>query len=240
MSERFFLWESLEAGRSLLSKEESHHFLRVMRGRPGDDLIVFDGTGWEAAASAVEVTAGRVRIEIREKREVSREAPRKLDLGVAIPKGPRMGSMLRSLTELGVRRVFPLRTARGSVRPRPGIEERWQRFVVEASKQCGRNLLLEVEETRTLQELLPSLGEYSLRLLAHPEGEQTLADHLSSSAALSPAIALIGPEGGFTSAESGAAIAAGFLPLRLAPSILRLETAACAAATAILIARDTG
>lgn len=235
MSDRFFLWEPPAGDRCLLSEEESHHFLRVMKRRPGDELILFDGTGWEARARATRVEKGRVEAEMIDRREVSREPPLALDIAVAIPKGRRMEQMLRALAELGAREVFPILSVRGSVVPRPGAAARWHRVAVEAAKQCRRNVLLEVAEPTGISDLLSTMGEYALRILPHTDSAETLGDVIPQGTVPSPAIALIGPEGGFSPAEVGAAVAAGFLPVRLAPSTLRLETAACAVAAALLI-----
>ena len=237
MTDRYYLPDPVEGEEAILPPAESHHFLRVMRGRVGDGLTLFDGRGAEARAEALAIEGGRVRVRMGERREVSREASRALDIAVAVPKGNRMEAMVRSLTELGVRRVLPMICARGAVRPRPGGRERWGRAVVEASKQCGRNLLMEVDAPLPFREVLEGLGEYGERLIPHPEAEIDLAGRPGATEARATAVALVGPEGGFVSAEIGAALAAGFVAVRLAPSTLRIETAAVALASALLVAR---
>ena len=235
MAERFFLWEPPDRDVCLLTAEESHHLVGVMRGRVGDEVTVFDGTGWEGPARVLRIDGGRVEVEIIERKTISREADVALDIAVAIPKGKRMGQMIRSLTEIGVRRVYPLISARSSVKPRPGAQEKWRREVVEASKQCGRNTLLEVEAAIPLGDLLPRLADYPLRLLAHADSDRALAGVIGSTSVPSPAIALVGPEGGFAPLEASAALSAGFQAVRLVPSILRIETAAFAIASALLV-----
>jgi 16S rRNA (uracil1498-N3)-methyltransferase len=142
-----------------------------------------------------------------------------------------MEAMVRTLTEMGVRRLYPVITARGIARPREKAILRWRRGVVEASKQCGRNILMEVEPPRSLPESIPDWTGYETLLLPHPESETALADH----PVRPPVLALVGPEGGFTPAEVGAALSAGFVAVRLGPTVLRIETAACATASSILI-----
>jgi 16S rRNA (uracil1498-N3)-methyltransferase len=231
VSSRFYLSRPPEEDLATLSMEESHHFLRVMRGRPGDEMILFDGTGWEGRGEAVRIQGGRVEVRLLERREVSREATVALDMAVAIPRGSRMEAMVRTLTEIGVRRLHPVITARGIARPRQKAVTRWRRAVVEASKQCGRNLLMEISGPRSLPESLPTWDGYGARLLPHPDAEMPLADHPVSA----PVLALVGPEGGFTPGEIGAALSAGFVSVRLGPTILRIETAACAVASSLLI-----
>ena len=76
--------------------------------------------------------------------------------------------------------------------------------------------------------------------MPHPEAEVTLAEHVRrdwTESTPSSAVVLVGPEGGFVSAEIGAALAAGFVAVRLTPSTLRIETAASAVASALLVGR---
>jgi 16S rRNA (uracil1498-N3)-methyltransferase len=68
------------------------------------------------------------------------------------------------------------------------------------------------------------------RYLLDPEASHGLRD---LPAPTGPILLLAGPEGGFDPVERNAAIAAGCIPLRLGPRILRTETAALAALAAM-------
>ena len=136
--------------------------------------------------------------------------------------------MLRGVTELGVARFVPVIAARSQgadALRRRGVPARWRRIVVEAIKQCGRSRLPVLEPVTPFAEAIatPCPG---LSLLLDPDGLPPAAVSLPPAAA--GIRLLIGPEGGFTAAERAAARAAGFLPVRLGPRILRLETAALA------------
>jgi 16S rRNA (uracil1498-N3)-methyltransferase len=125
----------------------------------------------------------------------------------------------------------PLVTERGVAQPTHSALERLGRTVIEACKQCGRNLLLEISPPQVAADYFHQPASASeLRLLADPTG-QPLA---SLSAALSTSTSItfaIGPEGGFTDAELSTARTAGWQPISLGPRILRVETAAIAVAS---------
>jgi 16S rRNA (uracil1498-N3)-methyltransferase len=114
---------------------------------------------------------------------------------------------------------------RGVAQPADAALDRLRRTVIEASKQCGRNRLLEIGQPMPVDDYFRSIAARAMRLLADPAGElldqmhdkpQTGADwHLA-----------IGPEGGFTPAEIAAATAAGWRLVSLGQRILRVETAA--------------
>jgi RsmE family RNA methyltransferase len=150
-----------------------------------------------------------------------------LTLAVALPKGDRQKWLVEKLTELGCARLVPLVTTRGVAEATPAAIERLGRAAIEACKQCGRTMLLEIAPPATLAAVLAARDPGALALVADPAGEALgplLAGHAGA------VLALVGPEGGFTAEELAAAEAAGWRRVSLAPHILRVETAAIALA----------
>ena len=121
-------------------------------------------------------------------------------------------------------RFVPLITARAVVRPKPSVVEKFQRAVIEASKQCGRNRLMSVDFPEKWPILVQMNTLPATRLVLHTG--PGLAKPIASGGC---AIA-IGPEGGFTPEEIALATAAGWTAASLGPRVLRMETAAIAAA----------
>src|SRR5262249_40262266 len=115
---------------------------------------------------------------------------------------------------------IPLQTERSVVRPRDAKLDKLRRYVIEASKQCGRNVLMRVEALETLKTYCHRADLPDLRILAHP-GAGAEAWPKGVDVALA-----VGPEGGFTEAEVEQARVAGWRLVGLGPRILRVETAA--------------
>jgi 16S rRNA (uracil1498-N3)-methyltransferase len=238
MSDRFFSSRPIADECVTLDGQEAHHLLHVMRAKVGQGVTLFDGSG---AEFDVEITkCGRSEVETRvvERREVDRELPFVLTVGVSLPKGDRQKWLVEKLTELGVTMLVPLEAERGVAQPTASALERLERAVIEAAKQCGRNRLMHIAEPQTWHDWVQaeSQGADSRRLIAHRQGE--------SSAALDLAVPLptriaIGPEGGFTDAEVAAAIAAGWQSVDLGERILRIETAAVALAAVVALWRPS-
>src|SRR5262249_10710765 len=130
--------------------------------------------------------------------------------------------LIEKLTELGVTDFTPLLTERGVVKADEAKADKLRRAVVEASKQCGRNVLMRVHKPARWVEWCPS--QTGRRLIAHPGGGERM---LLTPGATTVAI---GPEGGFTVSEVEAAVAAGWRRWSLGSRVLRVETAALAAA----------
>lgn len=222
MSERFFVAQPISTGRIALTGDEARHLATVMRAQPGELAILFDGSGAEFVARIVAAGKREVELEVVERREPLRELPFSLTLAVALPKGERQKWLVEKATELGVTRLVPLVTARGVAQPVEAALDRLRRGVIEASKQCGRNRLLEIGEPRTVLDYVRAVPEDAIRLLADPAG-----DWLEPPASVPADLQIaIGPEGGFAPEEVAAAIAAGWRLVSLGPRILRVETAA--------------
>lgn len=248
MSERFYCDSPLpdKCDAFTLSGTEGHHLVRVMRKRAGDALVLFDGTGREFDAVIQSVGRDSAELSIESIQHVDRERPQRIHLAVAIPKGDRQKVLLEKAVEIGVHRLIPLQTERSQQSYSAKSLERWQRYVIEASKQCRRNRLMQIGEISDFPKLATDEGETS-RWIAHPY-EAPLEEAQSNQAQPNQAqpnqaepnhdlppppsddvMIAIGPEGGFTEREVEMAIENGWRPLNLGPRILRVETAAIAA-----------
>ena len=232
MSERFYLNSPLQPGPVELEGPEAHHLATVSRLRPGDPLCLFTGDGREYPARVLSVARKSVTAEVVDVLRPERELPFLLEVAAPLPKGDRAQFLVEKLTELGVTSYVPLLTQRTVVQPREGKRDKLHRYVIEASKQCGRNVLMDVADPAKWGDYVAAREPGEVRLLAHSGGEGGLR-----SVPAAPRYRLaFGPEGGFTDGEVELARAAGWQLIDLGPRILRIETAALAM-SAQLIAR---
>jgi 16S rRNA (uracil1498-N3)-methyltransferase len=205
-----------------------------MRAKAGTEITLFDGTGSEFAARVERVGRSEIELTVLERREVSRESAVEITLGVALPKGDRPKWLVEKATELGVGRLVPLLTERGNQRETPSAIEKLRRAVIEASKQCGRNRLMEIAEPLGLSHYLAAAPASHVRLIAHPtSAPTTVPGTVSEKRCQEPFSLAVGPEGGFTDAEVAQAVEHGWTAVELGPRILRVETAALALAAII-------
>lgn len=229
MSDRYFVESPISGETAIVTGPEAHHLIHVMRAGPGLEVVLFDGSGLEFAGRVEKVSRTEVRVAITSRKACNRELPLDLTLGVSLPKGDRQKWLVEKATELGVRRLVPLRTARSVAQPVEHALVRLRRTVIEASKQCGRNRLLEIDEPRAWTELVAEPARGASRWVAHPGGSAASEVGLVTDMSLANAprvIAAIGPEGGFCDEEIALAAAAGWQPIDLGPRMLRIETAA--------------
>lgn len=234
-----FLVNSIPASGPVgLSPEDARHAQSVLRLKVGETVQLFDGLGNQAQARIASVNKSLVQVEVLELQAFSRELKAKLNLAVALPKGDRQKVLVDLLVQLGTDQLTPLETERGVAQPTENAIDRLQRSVIESSKQCGRNLLMRVNEPVSVDTLCKfdsasTPSSSCLRLFAHPYGNRIdLLGAMASPQAKSDgcqkidACVLVGPEGGFTDAECEKLIAAGWTQVCLGDRILRVEAAA--------------
>src|SRR5262245_982623 len=236
MTRRFFVNGPLASGQLRLEGAQAHHLLHVLRIGVGQIVDLFDGSGFEAAGELTGAANGVAELTVRELRAASTETAVSLVLAAAVPKGDRFGWLIEKATELGVQRFVPLITERSIVTPGTGKLDKMRRTIVEASKQCGRSRLMELESPVPWGEFVTREFAIAGGWVAHPNGESV--EKIASSEAGS-LVAAVGPEGGFTDAELQLAVQAGAKLVSLGPRILRIETAAVALA-AVVTCRNVG
>ncbi|MCG3127492.1 MAG: Ribosomal RNA small subunit methyltransferase E [Phycisphaerae bacterium] len=231
---RFFC-PDLKPGANVLLKDEAHHATQVLRLRPGDSLVLFDGRGHVAAgtiaAAAHETRRGRrggaaLAAHVDQVLLVPRPE-RTLELIVAGCKGPRLNWLVEKCVELDVQRITLAEFERSVVRVGDSHLEKLHRAAIEACKQCGRAHLPELSAGRTLAEAVRACQDHTLLVADPDERAVPLATWLHTHPAANRRLAaVVGPEGGLTPDESALLRDAGGHFVRLGPHILRVETAA--------------
>lgn len=222
MADRYYVDQPLGPGTFELDGAEAHHLVAVCRMHVGEAVVLFNGDGREYPATIEAIARRTVKLNVASCESPMRELPLRLAVAAPLPKGDRAQFLVEKLTELGAASFTPLHTARSVVHPRETKLDKLQRHVIEASKQCGRNVLMEIPPLATWPDYLRGEHLPAHRVLAHPGGGA-----LPRLDGADVAVA-VGPEGGFTIEEVEAARLAGWQVIGLGPRVLRVETAALA------------
>jgi len=230
---RVHVFEPLAPGhRHTIEGDAANHIMRVLRLRPGDPLTLFDGRGGEHTARVEGFCKDSVIVEVGDRSATAVESPLSLTLAQGVSRGERMDWVVQKATELGVTRIIPVMTERSVVRLDSKQAERkrlhWQGIGIAACEQSGRDRLPSIDTPLGLAEFLGRVDDLATRVLLSPAANLRVADLPRPRGSV---VVLIGPEGGLAEAEQRAALAAGFVGVRLGPRVLRTETAAVAALT---------
>lgn len=231
---RFYTKQTLNEDQSiLLDQAPSHHLVKVLRSKPGLELLLFNGDGKEYRAVFEQEENRLARVYISDSREPQRESDLKVHLGQGISRGERMDLVMQKSVELGVQTITPLWTSRSQVQlSGKRLEKRlshWRGIVTSACEQSGRVELPDLQACSNIRDWISTGTGEDTGIILDPGATQTLKDIEPTQRAR----VLIGPEGGFDDEEIESASAAGFQRVRLGPRVLRTETATLATLTAI-------
>ncbi|MES2217397.1 MAG: 16S rRNA (uracil(1498)-N(3))-methyltransferase [Pseudomonadota bacterium] len=212
----------------------SHHLARVLRAKIQDPVTVFNGSGGEYASVIETITKKSVTLRINKFNAREAESPLNLYLAQGIARGEKMDYIIQKAVELGVKKIIPLLTERSTVKLAQDRREKrwqhWQSIIISACEQCGRNRLPELAPVQNFRDWVSAAQADQCFVLA-PLSTSKLRDYQVKPSA--SVILLIGPEGGLSEPEINAALTRQFSALNLGPRILRTETAAVAALSAL-------
>ncbi len=232
---RFYCPQPVQPGTTLELPDALAHHVRVLRLAEDDPVILFDGRGGEIPGS-VRFEGKSVWVNLGGQSDRDAELLGRVTLLQGLPGGDKMDWIVEKAVELGVSQLQPV-TARRSITQLSGqrLEKRmqhWQRIIIAASEQCGRNRLMRLDAPTTLARALAPPGA-DLRLICDPAAPVALSDALSQAGKPAGVTLLIGPEGGWDDEELATAQRAGAKAVRYGPRVLRTETAGLALVSAV-------
>jgi len=212
----------------VLDTASSHYLARVLRVVAGQPLVLFNGDGFDYAASVEKASKSGIVAAISARLPAKPESPLRTTLVQSLARGERTDFALQKATELGLTVFQPVEAARTEVRLKPDkIDARlahWQKVMISACEQSGRARLPELRPPIELASWVSTEPE-GVRLVLAPGDFPSLAQIEAGDAVE----ILVGPEGGFEDQELELLQRGGVRAVSLGPRILRTETAGPAA-----------
>ncbi len=221
-------------GTVTLSDDAFGHSVRVLRLKEGDSITLFNGfDSFQYTAILANVNKKSAQAKIISQEQVNSESPLNIHLGQGISRGDRMDFTLQKSVELGVNTITPLFTERCGVKLNTERLEKkrqqWQKIVISACEQSGRTHVPIVAEPLLLIDWLKQETS-ALKINLHPKAEHSIMTLPTENTRVR---LLVGPEGGLSDEEISQANQHNFHDVLLGPRVLRTETAALTAITAL-------
>ena len=215
-----------------LPKDVTHHVLHVFRHNMEKPITV---TGSDNRCGTYQITEevdGKAQAKLIEYVDANLASYRTI-LVQSLLKGEKLEWVLQKATELNVDTIYFVPTAncvaKYDEKKLQSKVNRWEKIMLEAAQQCGRNHLPTLVVGETLLQAL-DIESDALKLVAYEnEAGQTIKDVLKtlhSDKSVTDVLICIGPEGGYQEKEINAIIKYGGKSVSLGNTILRAETAA--------------
>lgn len=224
----------LSKGEQPLPDAQAHHLVTVLRARLGDKLDLTDGKGHRRTAVVSQLAKRSAVVSFTSEVETVPPPPVELTLFQCIAKPARMDWLVEKAQELGVKRLVPIVSEYVQIKPKDSSIERWVRIAEAAITQCNSGYLMEIEAACSWKEALSLFSQQPTLLADLREKSRTCTAAVHElSQPITKLGVIIGPEGDLSPTELEQATMAGVIPVTLGSNILRVETAALYAISAI-------
>lgn len=222
-------------GEMALSDDAANHVGRVLRMSTGQHVQLFDGSNQVFETEIVRADKKSVHVKVLRGEVDDRESPLHIHLGQVMSRGEKMEFTIQKSIELGVSLITPLFSERCGVkldaeRLNKKIQQ-WQKIAIAACEQSGRN---RIPAIRPAMELAAWCAEEdnALKLNLHPRASASIN---TLPQPVERVRLLIGPEGGLSADEIAMTAGYQFTDILLGPRVLRTETTALTAITALQV-----
>lgn len=214
----------------LLSGEESHHAVRVLRFGRDSEIVLVNGRGGWFTGRIITPDPRGCLVEINDSIRNKGKPGWEMHIGIAPTKQvDRFEWFLEKATEIGISRITPVfcdHSERREIRT-----DRLLRVVIAAMKQSLHAFHPVIDKGIPFREFIRT-DQAEAKAIAHCQtGERQWLDSVYRKGR-SVSI-LIGPEGDFSPDEIGQALSSGYAPVILGNSRLRTETAGIVAVQTI-------
>jgi 16S rRNA (uracil1498-N3)-methyltransferase len=227
---RFYHSKPLSINQAVILDDFSgHHALKVLRVRLNDDLVLFNGDGYDYKGRVTEINKKEIEITILTSAKKNRESPLKICLIQSLSSNEKMDWIIQKATELGAYEIQPIFSERSIIKiSQDRIIKKlahWKQVSISACEQCYRTEVPQIHQPKKFMDYLnnTSFEDNALRLILAPSAR--INANIFPTKEPNKVYVLIGPEGGFDKKEIQLANSLNFEAINLGPRILRTETA---------------
>ena len=235
---RFFAEPEDLCGDSLVLTGENAQHAKVLRLKPGEEVLVCDGQGMECLCEVTGFEPSQLYLSVKERRKSETEAAVKVSVYMAFPKADKLEHVIQKATELGAFEIVAFPSARCISKPdEKSLKkklERWQKIAASAAEQSGRGLVPQVMALGSYPEALKRAAQAEKALLFYENERSTTLRMALDTGSYKTVSLLTGPEGGLEEKEVVQAMEAGLQVCTLGKRILRCETAPLCALSAVM------
>ncbi len=235
---RIYIKNSLKINQIIFLSEDHRHYIKnVLRMKNEDILEIFNNTNYVFFAKIIYFSKKIIKIKILEDKYKNIESPLNIHLGQVISKNEKMDFVIQKSIEIGVNIITPLFSEycnfqKKAINSSTKKKIRWNKIAISACQQCHRNIIPIINSPQDVFSWCEDKKINDVKIVFHPKSVLTI-DYLPKS--IKYIRIIIGSEEGFSDNTMKKIIQCGFISIKLGPRILRTETAALAAITALQI-----
>lgn len=238
---QFFVEEfQVHGSEIIIEGTDVNHIKNVLRMKPGEEIMVSNGTDKHYICSIMTISGEQVTAKIVDIDTNSTELPVKLYLFQGLPKADKMELIIQKSVELGATEIIPVAMKRCVVKLDGKKEKskltRWQGIAESAAKQSKRMVIPKISNVMNFKEAVAYAKSLDYNIIPYEfaNGMEKSKQIVKEIGQYKSVGIFIGPEGGFDEAEIAYAKENDMQIISLGKRILRTETAGLTALSIIM------
>ena len=207
--------------------DDYKHLVKSLRLRIGENLLLIDEQGIQYETEVKEIKNSTIVTTIKRSYPSKRELEFELHLAQSPLRSDAQNLVVEKATELGVHTLHPIYTDNCAL-SKDVINkkiEKWQKIMVESSKQCERAKIPTCAPMTTLEKVIHGYDKVIAFCERHTEFPLKKYLHQTPIKKGEKILIIIGPEGGFSEKEFNFFTKNNITKASLGELILRAETA---------------
>ncbi|MGD9900991.1 MAG: 16S rRNA (uracil(1498)-N(3))-methyltransferase [Spirochaetales bacterium] len=184
-----------------LVKDDYNYIVNVMRQKVGDKIVISNNTGYDFLCQIKNIQKNSLTIMVEDETFNTSEPKVNLTVCQALVKGDKFELILQKISELGATKLIPFTSQFTMVKNGENKEDRLIKIALNATRQCGRAKMLDINPIISIKKLAEELKSYDLVLLAYEKGGVSLKEATKNKKDLKNVAIIVGSEGGFSESE---------------------------------------
>jgi len=216
---RFYSSEKSNSSFIEIALDELYHLKKVLRKKQGDSIEIFNGIGSLFSGKIESINKSKAIVRITKETRKERP-PVNIIIAPSLLKKKTMNLMIEKLTEMGTDEIQPIVFARTEAVYSDSLMNKWEKLAIESLKVNNNLWTTKINPPCSVEKLISNSSEIKNRILLDIEGDTTVFKSNEQF------LCVIGPPGDYTQEEKKLFKGAGFIPININKSIMKVETAA--------------
>lgn len=231
MDNRYY-FENLENSQVKLTGGEAQHLTKVRRAQVGDEIVAFNGDGFDYLLSIDEIKKDLVLASLIEKKENRAQNDVNIVVYLAMLKNEALTTTIDHLAELNVKEVKLFKSDFSVANIEEKKLDKLKSISIQASKQCERATIMNISIINK-KDIEKDILKFENRYFAYEDSTGKIENFKGDFAVI------IGPEGGFSPDEVNY-FSSFANNVSLGKTILRAEVASVVAVATLKAVQNEG
>lgn len=182
MPKFFVKQEQIKENEIIIKGQDVNHIKKVLRSKIGDELQICNSETKENFLCDIEkIDSEEIFCKIKQRIEEKAESNIKVTIFQGLPKADKMEYIIQKSVELGVYDITPVEMKRCVVKldekDKNKKQLRWQKISEVAAKQCGRDIIPQINKIINIKNLCNLIEKYDIVLVAYENEKENTIKH---------------------------------------------------------------